>query len=269
MSDEHLAAIVVPDVAPATWPASRQLLAMVNALGSPPVTLLVVPHFHRGTRARDSREFIDAITARVARGDEAALHGLFHVDDAPAPRDPGAFVRRCVMTRGEAEFAAIAEGDARDRLAEGIGLFESMRWPLHGFVPPAWQLNKATRAAIDRCGHRFSYVPVRGGIFRLPQWELEPTANFCYSPDRAWRRGMSRATIAWESHRARHRRLLRLSLHPLDAAFPVAMRHWQSLLGGALRERRAVTKYQAMTASAALPCYAPTSTGLGGKLSGT
>ena len=269
MSDARVAAIVVHDVAPATWPACRALLAMVDALGSPPVTLLVVPHFHRGVRARDSREFVDAIDTRVARGDEVALHGLFHADDAPPPRGALAFVRRRVMTRGEAEFAAIAEAEARARLAEGIDLFSTMRWPLHGFVPPAWQLNAATRAAIDSCGHPFSYVPVRGGIFRLPQWECEPTANFCYSPDRAWRRAMSRASIAWQSRRAQNRRVLRLSLHPLDAAFPPVMRHWQALIGAALRTRRAVTKHQAMTAGEALPCYAPTSVGLGGKLSGT
>ncbi len=269
MSDEELVAIVVHDVAPATWPACRALLAMVDGLGSPPVTLLVVPHFHRGTRARDSREFVDAIDARVARGDEVALHGLFHADDAPPPRDAAAYIRRRVMTRGEAEFAAIDGTEARARLAEGIGLFASMRWPLHGFVPPAWQLNAATRAAIDACGHPFSYVPVRGGIYSLPQWQYERTANLCYSPDRSWRRAMSRASIAWEARRARDLRLLRVSLHPLDSGFPPVMRHWQALIEDALRSRRAVTKQQAMTAGAALPRYAPTSVGLGGKLSGT
>ena len=269
MSDERVAAIVVHDVAPATWPACRALLAMVDAQGGPPVTLLVVPHFHRGIRARDSREFVDAIDTRIARGDEVALHGLFHADDAPPPRGATAFVRRRVMTRGEAEFAAITGAEARARLAAGIDLFAQMRWPLHGFVPPAWQLNAATRAAIDACGHAFSYVPVRSGMFRLPQWDFEPTANLCYSPDRAWRRAMSRGLIAWQSRRARGRRVLRLSLHPLDAAFPAVMRHWQSLIAVALRERRAVTKHQAMTAAAALPRHAPTSVGLGGKLSGT
>ena len=86
MSGERLAAIVLHDVAPATWPQCRALLDMIDSLGNPPLTLLVVPHFHRGVGARDSRSFVDAMNARAARGDELALHGYFHTDDATPPR---------------------------------------------------------------------------------------------------------------------------------------------------------------------------------------
>ncbi len=267
---ERLAAIVVHDVAPATWPRCRALLDMIDNLGSPPVTLLVVPHFHRGVSARESREFVDALHTRSARGDELALHGFFHVDDAPPPRDIRDFIARRVLTRGEAEFAAIPLEEARDRLQQGIALFDEQRWPLHGFVPPAWQLNAATRRALDGSSHRFDYVPVRRGIYRLPGWRLEATANLCYSPDRRWRRAMSRAQIGWESSRQRNRRLLRLSLHPLDAEYAPVLAHWRTLIIGALRERRAVTKHQAMTAAGASPPYAADMLAdLGGKLSGT
>ncbi|MFI4903215.1 MAG: DUF2334 domain-containing protein [Burkholderiales bacterium] len=234
------------DVAPATWPQCRELLGMIDALGAPPVTLLVVPHFHRGIRARDSQAFVDALDARVARGDELALHGYYHVDDGPRPRSLGAFVARRVLTRGEAEFAAIVGHDAQQRLADGIALFDEAGWPLAGFVPPAWQLNAATRGAIDTLGARIAYVPVRGGIYRLPGWRFEATANLCYSPDRPWRRALSRASIAWALARNGRRRLLRLSLHPLDAGFPGVVAHWQALIERALRTRRPVTKREAM-----------------------
>jgi uncharacterized protein len=251
VSAERLAAIVVHDVAPATWPQCEALLRMIDTLGAPPVTLLVVPHFHRGVRARDSQAFVEALHARRARGDELVLHGFFHVDEGPAPRSVAGFVARRVLTRGEAEFAAVTESEARDRLQQGIALFDDEGWPLHGFVPPAWQLNAATRHALDAASHRFQYVPVRHGIHRLPEWTFEATANYCYSPDRPWRRLMSRAQIATEAARRGSRRLLRLSLHPLDARFDAVTAHWRRLITAALATRRAVTKHQAMTAAAA------------------
>jgi predicted deacetylase len=267
-STERLAAIVVHDVAPATWPQCEALLRMIDALGAPPVTLLVVPHFHGGVRTRDCRAFVEAMDIRRARGDELVLHGFFHFDDAPAPRSVAGFVARRILTRGEAEFAAVSDAEARDRLQQGIALFHDHGWPLHGFVPPAWQLNAATRRVLDASPHRFQYVPVKQGIHRLPGWTLEPTANYCYSPDRRWRRLMSRAQIAAEAARRGSRRLLRLSLHPLDAQFDAVIAHWQRLIITALTTRRAVTKHQAMTV-AEPPRYADMLTDLGGKLSGT
>lgn len=263
---ERLAAIVVHDVAPATWPACRVLLDMIDGLGAPPVTLLVVPHFHRGVHCAASDAFIEAMNARLARGDELALHGWFHDDDSPPPRSPREYIARRLLTRSEGEFAAIPGSTARRRLQHGIELFASQRWPLHGFVPPAWLLNVATRDALDASGHRFDYVPVRGGIHRLPGWRLEATANLCYSPDRAWRRAISRAQIACESKIRGKRRLLRLSLHPLDRQFPAVLTHWRSLIIAALRDRRPVTKRQAM--SERFPAQADASADLG-KLSGT
>jgi predicted deacetylase len=243
---ERLVAIVVHDVAPATWPQCETLLAMIDALGAPPVTLLVVPHFHRGILVRESRAFVDALGERAARGDELALHGYYHADDAPPPRTLGDFVARRVLTRAEGEFAAIDAAEASERIARGIALFDDERWPLAGFVPPAWQLNDATRRALEGARHRFAYVPVRAGIHRLPGWSLEPTANLCYSPDRRWRRAMSRALIRREWRRAGARRLMRLSLHPLDARFAEVVAHWRALIERALAERRPVTKREAM-----------------------
>jgi uncharacterized protein len=247
---ERLVAIVVHDVAPATWPQCEALLAMIDALGAPPVTLLVVPHFHRGTATRDARAFLAALDARVTRGDELALHGYFHVDDAPPPRSLRGFVARRVLTRSEAEFAAVDAAEARARISAGVALFDAQRWPLAGFVPPAWQLNTATRESIDAMRGRFAYVPVKRGIYRLPGWRLERTANLCYSPDRGWRRAMSRALIGWERRRRDGARLMRLSLHPLDARFDTVLAHWRALIARALEGRTPVTKREAMARGA-------------------
>lgn len=235
-------AVVIHDVAPATWPACQRLIDMADAIGKVPLTLLVVPHFHGGTAVADSPAFIEGLNTRRARGDELALHGYYHCDDAPAPRTLSEWVNRRVLTRREGEFAAIDPGDARKRLAAGLRLFEQLHWPVRGFVPPAWQLNRPTRAALDTCGHALDYVGVRSGLYRLPHWQLERTANYVYSPDRWWRRGMSRAVLRAEQLRARNAPLLRLSIHPADAAVPSVLAHWKEMISEACMRRVPVTK---------------------------
>jgi len=206
------------------------------------VSLLVVPRFHDLCASSDDAAFVAALDARLDRGDELVLHGFLHRDDAPPPRTVQGFVQRRVMTRAEGEFAALDEHDAAERLAAGIAMFDALGWPLHGFVPPAWLLSEGARKALAQRGDRLRYVSMRGGLHRLPDWRFEASANLCYSPDRPWRRAMSRALIRRELRRAARVPMLRLSIHPQDARQPMVMRHWRSLVEDALHERRSVTK---------------------------
>ena len=80
--------IAIHDVAPATWPACARLIAVLDAIGAPPATLLVVPDWHRRGAIDADAAFRRAIDARIARGDEIALHGHVHLDEARAPRTP-------------------------------------------------------------------------------------------------------------------------------------------------------------------------------------
>jgi predicted deacetylase len=240
--DARLVAIELHDVAPATWPDCAAILRMLDAAGASNVSLLVVPRFHGRGASADDAAFVGALDARLSRGDELVLHGLVHRDDAPAPRSLRGFVQRRVMTRSEGEFAALDEDDAARRLAAGIAMFDALGWPLQGFVPPAWLLSGGARKALAQCGDRLRYVSMRAGLHRLPDWRFTPSANLCYSPDRPWRRAVSRALIRRELHRAVHLPMLRLSIHPQDAREPVVMRHWCTLVEDALAHRRPVTK---------------------------
>ncbi len=236
--------IVVHDVTPATWPECARLLQMLDDVGANPVTLLVVPHYHHANPIEEDGAFVAALDARLARGDELALHGYHHCDDAPPPRTLRGFVERRVLTRAEGEFAALDEAAATWRLERGIATFRRLGWPLYGFVPPAWLLGNAGRRALDRSSFRFRYVSSRAGVYRLPEWRFTPTANLCYSPDRRWRRAMSRVLIRRELARAEGDSLLRLSLHPQDARYPVVIDHWRCLIAAALAGRTPVTKQQ-------------------------
>ena len=235
-------AIEVHDVAPATWPECEAILRVLDAVGATRLTLLVVPRFHHGAALADAPAFVRALEARLDRGDELALHGYYHLDLEEPPRSPRAWFERRVMTRAEGEFAAIAESDAVHRIARGAQAFAALGWPLYGFVPPAWLLGEAARRALDRCGYAFEYVGVRKGVYRLPSWRFGPCANVCYSPDKAWRRALSRTQIRRELARARTLPMLRLSIHPQDARVPAVMEHWRALAAEALATREPVTK---------------------------
>jgi predicted deacetylase len=235
-------AVAIHDVSPATLGECRDLMGMLDEIGATPISLLVVPHFHYHARIDDA--FVAAMDARRARGDELILHGCFHIDEAPPPRTLRGVLERRVATRSEGEFAALTEDAAAWRLARGIELFRRHRWPLAGFVPPAWLLSPASRAAIAHCSHPFEYVTVRTGIYHLPDWRFEATANLWYSPDSGWRRAVSRLAIAHELRRARKLSLLRISLHPQDVRGKGVLAHWRSLIGEAIGSRTPVTKGQ-------------------------
>jgi predicted deacetylase len=235
-------AITVHDASPATLAECRELLAMLDDAGASPLSLLVIPHYHYASAALREPAFVRAMEARLARGDELVLHGLFHIDDAPAPRNPRAWFERRMLTRSEGEFAALDERAAAWRIARGVALFRTLGWPLAGFVPPAWLMSRGARIALSRCEHRFEYATVRSGVYHLPDWRFERTANLCYSPDSAVRRAVSACAIAGELRRARRLPLLRISLHPQDARVPAVMRHWQRLVVDALASREPVTK---------------------------
>lgn len=236
------AVVAVHDVSPATWRECRELFALLEHCGVRCASLLVIPDYHHRAPVPGDPQFRRALEARIAMGDELVLHGLFHVDESDPPRSARAFVERRLLTRAEGEFAALASEDAARRIAAGIAMFETLGWPLDGFVPPAWLMSAGTRDAIDACGHRFSYVSVRNGFYLLPEWRFVRTANLCYSPTSALRRAYSRLAIAMELHRADAATLLRITLHPQDAREPAVLRHWARVITKATATRRVTTK---------------------------
>jgi predicted deacetylase len=231
--------IELHDVAPATWPLCSRLLEMVDAVGPMPVSLLVVPDFHRRGRVTQDARFLRAMEARLARGDEIALHGLHHLDEGPVSRTPAEWLRRRVRTLSEGEFAATDATISAERIAIGLAEFVAAGWRVHGFVPPAWLLGNGARRALD--GFGFSYVAMREAFFALPQWRAIPTTTLSYAAFSAWRRALSRPVLDVLLRRAAPERPLRLALHPVDARFDAVVAHWRSIVVRATREREPLT----------------------------
>lgn len=228
------------DVAPATWPACQQLLDALDNISPVPVTLLIVPDYHhRGTLDKDAA-FCRAIDKRLARGDEIALHGYYHLDEGPRARGIWQRMRRGVYTAHEGEFAALDVREARALMEQGLELMHRLRWPVAGFVPPAWLMSAGAWQAVQEMP--FAYTCNQRGLFGLPARNRITSFCLVYSVRSELRR---RASQHWNNQLFKHMQnntLLRLGLHPVDAHYPEVVRGWQGFLEQALHDRVAMTK---------------------------
>lgn len=230
--------VVLHDVAPQTWDAYLPFVAIADRLGVP-LTLLVIPDFHHVGDLRRHPQFVRAMDARLARGDEIALHGYFHADDLPLRGDPADFFMRRVYTR-EAEFYRLARVDARERLQNGLDLFAGLGWQPAGFVAPAWLLGTGARAALHGLPLRYTSRP--GALIDLARGHTHPAPGLVWSARSPWRRALSQQVNLCWLHRHRGAALLRLGLHPVDMQHATARRFWTDTLHHLLTCRIPLTK---------------------------
>lgn len=228
--------IVVHDAAPSTRPACiRVLTAIRQVAGDAPVTILAVPRYHDEA---PSREFEAWLGDRQRRGDELALHGCTHRDPG---RPQGAIdtLRRSHYTRGEGEFWSLSRKHALERIDVGIEWFARNRWPLSGFVAPAWLLGPGARAALLE--RPFDYTATLRQLIHLPTQIAVPSQSIVYSTSSAWRRSTSLAWNRFVDLLERRNPLVRIELHPRDADFAPVRRSWQKILARALQGRKPAT----------------------------
>ena len=195
----RFACIALHDVAPATWPQCAQLLAMLDGIGATPVTLLVVPDFHGRGHIENDRAFIAAIERRIRRGDEIALHGYTHLDNAPRPKNPWQWFRRRLLTASEGEFAALDRHEAKRRIGRGLHAMSCLQWSVNGFVPPAWLASQGTRAALAETELRYTsthtaLIDLRGGSTAAPCITASSRSIWRRAASRVWMRSLALAT---------------------------------------------------------------------------
>ena len=234
--------VAIHDVAPQTWPLCMRLIEAVRAVAPIPLTLLVVPHYHRLDVAGQV-SYECQLAARLAAGDELALHGLHHLDEGVPARGLRERFLRQVWTTGEGEFAALRADEARWRISQGLEWFAQRGWPVTGFVAPAWLLGPgAWRALAD---FAFSYTTTLRSFHLLEQQRVLHAPGLFYSARNATGRWLScRVNAACMRRIAGNPQmpLLRLGLHPADARFPLLVRHFQGLLRRLLQYRIGMTK---------------------------
>lgn len=230
--------VSIHDVAPATWTECKTLLDAVAAVGDIPLTLLVVPAYHGAAETVPS--FDHQLELRVARGDELALHGYTHLDAGPPARGWREEFARQVYTSGEGEFAALAVGEAAERLKLGMQWFARRGWALRGFIAPAWLLGAGGWQALR--ASRLLYTTTWRRFHILGNREAVDAPSLVYSSRTAWGRALSRQAVSWIAQMQREAPLVRLSLHPRDVHDRATILHFQKLLETLLRQRQPMTK---------------------------
>jgi predicted deacetylase len=236
--------ITLHDVAPSTWPECRQLLGLIDSCGDLRVTLLVVPEYHGRTGIDRDTAFRHTIDTRLARGDEVALHGLRHRDEAAPSRSPADWFRRRILTANEGEFAALTRAEATSRIERGLELLQGLGWPVRGFVAPAWLMSAGTRSALQASG--LDYATTHTALLDL-RGELRIQAPcLTASPHSPWRRAASRFWLERYAMLTKSTPLVRLGLHPADAHHAGLVAQWKDLIARLGTTRDALTKSQAL-----------------------
>lgn len=232
--------LVLHDVAPETWPDYQPFVQAVDRIGPVPMTWLVVPDLHHRNALDRSPGFCRLLERRLAQGDELALHGFFHADDAPPPRSAGEFFMRRIYTH-EGEFYGLDEREALLRLEAGLEVFARHGWPVAGFVAPAWLMSEGTRQALRRLPLR--YTSTAQHLYRLPDFTAIEVPGLVWSARSAWRRELSRRVCDWQYRRWRNANALRLGLHPVDMRHRSSHDYWLRTLQTLLAQgRQALTK---------------------------
>lgn len=237
----RLAAITLHDVSPATWPMCHRLLNLVFAHGRDiPVTLLIVPQWHRQASIDESRRWRAFIDALLARGCEIALHGLWHLDDGGASPSCRAAIERRILSAGEAEFAALDAAHARSRIETGLALLQRCGWHARGFVPPAWQISQQAAAVVGE--FPFEYTTTLGSMTYIPGAQKWSVPCLGLSARTALRRRLSAWWIRWRLAQLADAPAVRVALHPVDACHDTTRALCDSLLASILQNRQPVTK---------------------------
>lgn len=227
--------LVLHDVAPSTWADYQPFVEAVDALGDVPMTWLVVPDFHRHDALDANPAFRRVLDARVARGDELALHGYYHDDQEPMPNTPRDWFMRRVYTH-EGEFYRLSREAALARLHAGLDMFQRCNWPVQGFVAPAWLMSDGTRQALRELP--LSYTSDPQHLYRLPDFSAIDAPGLVWSARSAWRRGLSKILSDQREQRWREASVIRLGLHPVDMRHRFSRDYWLHTLQRLLAEGR-------------------------------
>ena len=202
------ALISVHDLMPATMPAVRRILTLLEQAGREPVTLLVVPG--SGWARHDIRE----LKALQRSGYRLAGHGWLH-----RVQCFGGLYHRLhglLLSRRVAEHLTLdADGIVAliDRCYAWFG-DQGLDVPIL-YVPPAWAMGSITTERLaSACP--FSLYETFNGVFDARNRRRQRVPMLGYEADQTFRVPVLRAWNALNRRLGRRVRLLRIGIHPND-----------------------------------------------------
>ena len=205
----------IHDVHPGMEPELDRLLAALPAEAQPLALLLVVPDWFGKFPLAKFPKFVERLKNFPG---EKVLHGYTHT----LGRDW--WNTFWYGTENHAEFAALSEAAALDRLTRSKKMFETAfgqapRW----FCAPRWQQNAAAKAALAALGFHGCMLSGRCETFSGQRAEMPA---ICFDDGGlTWRHAGGRLHRRWQISRwLAHDTPFRLTLHPNDLLDPKSWR---------------------------------------------
>jgi predicted deacetylase len=231
--------VSIHDVCQATREGAERILDDLKKSGVRCCSLLVVPdHHHRGV-VNENAGFAHWLKAACAEGNEAVLHGYFHLRKNRATDGP---VKRLITrsyTAGEGEFLDLEKDAARELLDRGKTAIEACGVRVSGFIAPAWLLGADAELAVREAG--FQYTTRIATVIDFATGAEYHSRSQVWSVRAAWRRACS---LAWNSllfQTTLNAPLARIGIHPPDWEHPRIREQILRLVVRALAGREAMT----------------------------
>lgn len=227
------------DVSPHTWPACREILSQLQALGAPPVSLLVIPDHHRKGHFLADDGFRNWLLEQTAAGHEAVIHGYHHQRARSTGESWRTRMTTRVYTADEGEFYDISKEAAGALLRQAREEFAQLGLQPPGFIAPAWLLSAPAETALRHAG--VEYTTRLQEVQDLQTGVRHASQSLVWSVRAAWRRQVSLLWNAFLFTRLASNPLLRISIHPVDLQHPAIWRQICRLVQAAQKDRCALT----------------------------
>jgi len=231
--------VSIHDVCPATRQRAEQILDDLKKSGVARCSLLVVPdHHHRGLVSEDAA-FARWLKDACSEGNEAVLHGYFHLRQNRATDGPVTRLIARSYTAGEGEFLDLEKAAARQLLDRGRAAVEACGVRVSGFIAPAWLLGPQAELAVREAG--FQYTTRIATVSDFVTGAAHRSRSQVWSVRAGWRRACS---LAWNSllfEKTLAAPLARIGIHPPDWDHPRIREQILRLTGNALAGREPMT----------------------------
>ena len=231
--------VSIHDVCPATRIRAEQILADLRSAGVSRVSLLVVPDHHHCGLVNESSAFAGWLRDACAEGNEAVLHGYFHLRENRAA--DGLLTRLITRsyTAGEGEFLDLEYPGARELLLRGRAAVEACGVSVNGFIAPAWLLGAEAERAVREAG--FQYTTRIATVSDLVTGTVHRSRSLVWSVRAGWRRTCSLAWNALLFQKTLRHPLARLGIHPPDWDHPRIRRQVLEIVAKAVAARKPMT----------------------------
>ncbi|MBV9391435.1 MAG: polysaccharide deacetylase family protein [Verrucomicrobia bacterium] len=238
------------DVSPLTQYFSDRILAELEELEVPAISLLVIPDHHGKAPLSKHLQFKNWLTRQVNKGHEPVLHGYYHLR-AGKPCDSWhtRFVNR-VYTAEEGEFYDLSREEASRRLDQGLADLAFLNRPVRGFIAPAWLLGPAAEKAVADRG--FLYTTTVLALKILCGNLSVQSRSLVWSTRAPWR---TFASLAWNASLRKlvhHSRLVRIGIHPPDIEQAAVWRQIRQIVSTLVRDHQPLTYEQLVKRIASL-----------------